>query len=335
MAFITGANGMLGTHLAYTLLSNDEQVYALKRKNSDLSNMKIIFELYTQDASNLLDKIHWIDGDVLDFHQMDEIIAKHQQVYHTAALVSFHKSDHDKIMDTNVQGTINIAQACIKNNARLIYCSSIASLGRGMGVLPTTENDYRTGTYKSSVYSESKFIAEQEIWRAIAEGLNAVIINPSVIIGPGDWSKSSAQLFKTVSKGLRFYTNGSNGYVDVRDVAEIMQQLMHSNIHSERFILSAENVSYKKLFSEIANALNLKPPTILANKWMSELSWRLMSMWAFLSHSTPLLTKETAKSANTYYQYSSDKIMKSLNYKFIPINASINHAAKAFIKQSQ
>ncbi len=332
MALVTGTTGLLGSHLAYKLLENGEEVYSIKRSTSDTSIVEKCFQLYSNNSKELFDKIHWIEGDILDFYFLDELISKHKQVYHTAAFVSFHKADHTKIMDINVQGTINIIESCKKHNCRLVYASSIAALGRGLGDVYTTENDFRDSSFKSSVYSNSKFLAEQEVWRAIAEGLNAVMVNPAVIIGPGDWLKSSAQLFTTVNNGLKFYTNGSNGYVDVRDVADIMFRLMQTEINGERFILSSENISYKKLFQDIANALSVAPPNILANKFVSELSWRAIAVWAFISGKTPLITKETAKSANTYYKYSSQKIINALNYKFISIEESIKHTAKAYLK---
>ena len=332
MALVTGATGLLGSHLCFTLLEKGEEVYALKRSTSNISFVEKTFELYSDNSKEYFDKIKWIEGDILDFYFIDELVSKHKEVYHTAAFVSFHKEDHSQIMDINIQGTVNIATACQRYNSRLIYASSIAALGRGLGDEPTTENDIRESSFESSVYSKSKFLAEQEIWRAIAEGLNAAMVNPAVILGPGDWSKSSAQLFQTIENGLKFYTNGSNGYVDVRDVSTIMFRLMKSEIKGERFILSAENISYKDLFTVIATALSVSPPKILANKLVSELSWRIISAWSFISGSTPLITKETAKSANTYYKYSSEKIIKELDYRFIPIEDSIRNTANAYLK---
>ena len=329
--FITGASGMLGTHLAYNLLKKGESITALKRSSTDLSSMKNIFAYYEKGDNSLFEKIEWIDGDILDFYILDDIISKHKQVYHTAAFVSFHKQDHSKIRDINIHGTENIVAACIKHKSRLVYSSSIAALGRSDGGGATTEKNYRDSTFKSSVYSESKFLAEQEVWRGIAEGLDAVMVNPSVIIGPGDWNKSSAQLFKTVANGLKFYTNGSNGYIDVRDIAEVMYRLMNSDITAERFILSAENVTYKRLFETIAKELKVAPPTILANKILSEISWRVLGMWSTLSGNSPLITKETAKSANSHYDYSSQKVIDSLDYKFISFDQSVKHAAELYL----
>lgn len=330
MAFVTGANGLLGSHLTLVLLENGVDVTALKRPNSDLSFMHKTFEAYSNNANSLLEKIHWIDGDILDFILLDEIISRHKEVYHTAAMVSFNPQDHQKMYQTNVYGTEAIVGSCIKQNAKLIYCSSIAALGRSNNGKATKENNFRDSSYKSSFYSQSKFDAEQVVWRGIAEGLNAAIVNPSIILGPGDWNKSSAQLFKTVTKGLKFYTNGSNGYVDARDVANIMFQLMNSDISSERFVVSSENISYKMLFTFIAEALGVKPPTILANKFMSELSWRLLKLASLFTQNKPLITKETAQSANSHYSYSSDKVIKTLNYKFITIKESINDIAAIY-----
>ncbi|RLD41913.1 MAG: hypothetical protein DRI86_12580 [Bacteroidetes bacterium] len=334
MAFITGASGLLGSHLVFTLLNNGEDVFALKRKNSNIDIVKKCLKIYSNDYIELFDRINWVEGDILDFYLMDEMAKQHKEVYHTAAFVSFIKKDHSKILDINIQGTANIADACKNHGSRLVYASSIASLGRGLSDNSTTEKDFRDSSFKSSVYSKSKFLAEMEVWRAIAEGLDAVMVNPSVIIGPGDWNKSSTQLFKTVNNGLKFYTDGTNGYVDVRDVANIMYKLMKSSISAERYILSSEDVTYKDLFSNIALELGKKPPSILANKLLSGVAWRAMSVVSFMTSTTPLITKETSNSANSHYSYSSKKIIEELDYKFIPIDESIKHTARIFKSQN-
>ena len=326
---------MLGTHLAYNLLKKGESVTALRRSSTNLTVMKNIFSFYENGDNSLFEKIKWVDGDILDFFILDAIISKHKQVYHTAAFVSFHKQDHNKILDINIHGTENIVEACIKHNSRLVYSSSIAALGRNINGEPTTENDFRDSSFKSSVYSESKFIAEQEVWRGMAEGLDAVIVNPSIIIGAGDWNKSSAQLFKTVANGLKFYTNGSNGYIDVRDIAEVMNNLMNSTITAERYILSAENITYKRLFQTIAKELNVEIPKFVANKLLSEISWRTLGLLSFITGKTPLITKETAKSANSFYNYSSKKIIDTLNYNFISFDDSVKHTANVFLNMKK
>ncbi len=323
----------MGSHLIFDLLQKGEPVRALKRSGSGLNVIERVFRFYSERADDLLQKIEWIEGDILDFFLLDEIIREDEDVYHAAAFVSFAPEDHDLIRQINTDGTRNIVNACLRNKARkLCYVSSIAALGRGQDGRPTSEEDYRDSTYKSSVYSQSKFEAEMEVWRGIAEGLNAVIINPAVIIGPGDWNKGSSRLIQSVWKGLKFYTKGSNGYVDVRDVSRAMIQLMQSDIHSRRFILSAENIGYKELFEMIAKGLSVKPPAYRAGSILSGISWRTLKLISMFSSKSPLITKETAKSANTFYSYTSKRISEELGFTFIPVEQSIKDTCKLFLK---
>jgi len=333
MAFVTGGTGLVGAHLLFDLLQKGRSVRALKRPTSSLSVIENIFHYYSDNAEDLLQKIEWIEGDILDFYLLDELIQEDEKVYHAAAFVSFNPEDHDQIRQINMEGTHNIVNACIKNKVRkLCYVSSIAALGRGESNRATTEEDYREATYKSSVYSQSKFDAEQEVWRGIAEGLNAVMVNPAVIIGPGDWNKGSSQLIQTVYKGLKFYTQGTNGYVDVRDVSKAMIQLMESEIVNQRYVLSSENWNYKQLFDSIAQALNVQPPPYFAGPALSGITWRILKVASLFSSKAPLITKETAHNANSFYSYSSKKIIKELDFEFIPLEKSIADTCLLFRK---
>ncbi len=333
MAFVTGGTGLVGAHLIFDLLKKGSSVRALKRPTSSLSVIENIFHYYSDNAEGLLQKIEWIEGDILDFYLLDEVLQENEEVYHAAAFVSFNPDDHDQIRQINVEGTHNMVNACIKNKVhKLCYVSSIAALGRGETSRPTTEEDYRDATYKSSVYSQSKFDAEQEVWRGIAEGLNAVMVNPAVILGPGDWNKGSSQLIQTVYKGLKFYTKGINGYVDVRDVSKAMIQLMESNITNQRYILSSEDWNYKQLFDSIAKALNVKPPPYFAGSALSGITWRILKIASLFSNKPPLITKETAHNANSSYRYSSEKIIKELGFEFIPLEKSIEDTCLLFMQ---
>jgi nucleoside-diphosphate-sugar epimerase len=333
MIFVTGGTGLVGAHLLFDLAQKGDKIKALKRPSGNLDLVRNVFSYYTSQADKLLQKIEWIEGDILDFFLMDEVIGEGDEVYHAAAFVSFNAEDHDLIRQINVEGTRNIVQACIDNKVRkLVYVSSIAALGRGQNGKPTTEEDYRDMTYKSSVYSQSKFDAEQEVWRGIAEGLNAVMVNPAVIIGPGDWNKGSARLIQTVWNGLKFYTRGTNGYVDVRDVSKAMIQLMNSDISGERFVLSAANLSYKQLFDSIAANLQVKPPPYFASPLISGIAWRLLKAGSLFSGKQALITKETAHNANSFYTYSSQKIIDRLGFEFIPPEQSIADTCALFLK---
>ncbi len=336
MVIVSGGTGMLGAHLLFDLAQKKDKIKALKRPSSNLDLVRKVFSYYTSGADTLLQKIEWVEGDILDFFLMDEIIGEGDEVYHAAAFVSFNPEDHELIRQINVEGTRNIVQACIDNKARkLVYVSSIAALGRGQNGKATTEEDYRDTTYKSSVYSQSKFDAEQEVWRGIAEGLNAVIVNPSVIIGPGDWNKGSAQLIQTVWKGLKFYTRGTNGYVDVRDVSKAMIQLMDSDIKGERFVLSAGNLSYKELFDHIADKLQVKAPPYFAGPLISAIAWRVLKAGSLFTGKRPLITKETAHNANSFYTYSSQKIIDRLGFEFIPPEQSVADTCALFLKENK
>lgn len=336
MAFVTGGTGLVGSHLILDLLKKGIRVRALKRPRSTLKLIEKVFNYYTNQPELLLNQIEWIDGDIVDFFFIDEVIEKGEDVYHAAAFVSFLPEDHLHMRQINVEGTRNIVDACIKNKVRkLCYVSSIAALGRGKNGAPTNEEDYRENTKKSSVYSQSKFDAEQEVWRGIAEGLNAVMVNPAVIIGPGDWTKGSSRLIETVWKGLKFYTKGTNGYVDVRDVSKAMVQLMEHDISDQRFILSSDNWDYKGLFTQIAKNLKVSPPPYFAGEFLSGLSWRILKVLSIISGKAPIITRETAHNANSFYYYSSEKIIRQLDFEFIPLAKSIEETCKVFLEDNK
>lgn len=333
-AFVTGGTGLLGSFLIAELLKNKTEVTAIHRENSDFTVCKTVLSYFFDDVEQAFSSIRWECCDVMDFFRLEEIISNQMYVFHCAAFVSFHKNDHEKIKQINTAGTKNIVQICLdKKVPKLVHVSSIASLGRGLNGKQTTEEDYWDGSGKASVYSKSKFEAEREVWRGIAEGLDAVIVNPSVIIGPGDWKKGSSQLISTVAKGLKFYTKGTNGYVDVRDVAKISYLLACSEISNQRFILNSENLDYKNLFGLMAENLKVKSPEICIGKVLSEISWRVLAVLSFVSGKSPLITRETARSANQKYSYSNEKIRKYLTFEFIPMRESIKFSCEKYLTQ--
>jgi len=330
MSIVTGASGLLGSHLCLYLLQQEKEVWALIRSKD--GEQKLVNFIQDQGLE-LGNKLHVLQVDLLDLESLEKTFSLHHQVYHCAAMVSFNKNDYHELWQTNVEGTKNVIEACKINQNRLLHVSSIAALGRGMNQQPTIETDYRESTYRSSEYSKSKFVAEQEVWRAHAEGQEVVIVNPSVILGQGDWQKSSSKLFDTVYKGLHFYTSGSNGYVDVKDVAKAMYQLMNSEINGERYILNGANLTYQRLFELMSKGLNVSAPKIHAGKILSELTWISLAIASWFSRSKPLITKETARSANTFYSYSSSKIQKELDFEFTPIKQTINSVALQYLHQ--
>lgn len=332
MILVTGGTGLVGAHLLLELINRDEKVVALKRPTSDINITKRIFSYYTDNFEKLINKIDWVDGDILDYQSLIEALKGINKVYHCAASVSFQASDKQSIARTNRDGTANLVNACLeKGIEKLLHVSSTGALGRA-GISGIVDEDSHWNGKKTSAYSISKYHAEMEVWRGIAEGLNAVIVNPSIIIGPADWNKGSAKLLDTMYNGLKFYTPGSNGFVDVEDVVKLMIILMESDISAERFIINAEDVHYKQLFTTMANALNVKPPQIEAKRFLSGIAWRVLWVKSLFTGKQSSITKETAETANQVYQYSNTKVVDATSYQFMSIEKSLKKTAAFYLK---
>lgn len=336
MNLVTGGTGLVGSHLILELLASNEKVRAIKRENSDLNLVKKIFSYYTNNPEDIFSKIEWINADVLDYFSLYDSMENTDKVYHCAAQVSFNPKDRETMMKINIEGTANIVNACLeKKISKLCHVSSIATLGRAENDGFTDEETFWKPSKKNSHYSISKYNSEREVWRGSAEGIDTIIVNPSVIIGPGDWTKGSSQLFTTAWDGLKFYTEGVNGYVDVRDVAKAMVLLMNSEIKNQRFILNSENLSYKDFFNICCDSLSKPRPSIKVNETISEIAWRFEKIKSIITQKNPLVTKETARTANQKYFYSNEKLKKYINYSFIPMNKSITDTCNCFIKDKK
>ncbi len=333
MILVTGGTGLVGAHLLFQLSQKEEKIRVLKRSSSSIDQTRKIFSYYTSQPEKFFSKIEWVEGDLLDIDSLLQAMSGIEKVYHTAAKVSFDPKDKAEIMETNVAGTANVVNACLEKKVKkLCYVSSIAALGRaGNDGLTTEKSEWKTDC-KISPYSLSKYEAEREVWRGIAEGLKAVIVNPAIIFGAGNFNKGSSRMFQTVYHGLKVYTKGMNGYVDVNDVAKAMILLMESDISGERFILSSENLSYKDLFKTMALSLGVEPPKYKAGKFVSELTWRLLKIRFWLTGKRPLITRQTARTANSVYRYSNEKIIKATGMNFLPMEESIKRIAEAFLK---
>lgn len=332
MIFVTGGTGLLGSHVLVELLKRDKKIRALYRKQSSLTAVKSIFAHYFREAAEAkFAQIDWVEGDILDVTSLDEGMTGCEVVYHCAGMVSFRKRDFKKLMKINKHGTANVVNVSLSQGIRrLCHVSSTAALGRNGENIHYTENSKWTTSPENSNYAISKYSAENEVWRGKEEGLEVVIINPSVILGIGDWNDSSLSLFKVIKKGLKFYTPGTNGFVDARDVAYVFCELDHQNIINERFLVVSENLPFKVLFETIAHEFKVKSPTILVRKWMAGIAWRLEGLLAFFFGKKQNITKETAQSSMKTSIYSNEKIRKQLNFEFIPIKDSVKDAVVYF-----
>ena len=331
MIFVTGGTGLVGSHILLELSQKGEQFKALKRDSSSLSICENIFKHY--NAEDLFEKINWVVGDVNDIPSLESGMQNCEQVLHCAAVVSFQSSDAELLKKVNIEGTANVMNVALSSRVKKVgFVSSIAVLGRNSTEGIVDEECHFKHTKLDSNYALSKYYAEQEVWRASQEGLNVVIVNPSVILGPGDWNKGSSQIFQKIHSGLKFYTPGSTGYVDVVDVSSSLIALLFSKIKNERFIVNGANLKYRDCFDRIAVAFNKPKATIKVTPLLKEIAWRMESVRSYILGTKALLTRETANSAMTNSSFSTAKIKEVINFNFTDIDATIKKYADWFIK---
>ncbi len=337
MNLVTGGTGLVGAHLLYRLVSDNENVRAIYRTERKLENVKQVFSCYTEDVQHLFDKIEWVKADLLDIPALNEALENIEYVYHCAAFVSFEPDKYKLLRRTNIEGTANVVNLCISNKVKkLCYVSSIATIGKPVKDNESiTEDTHWNPEDDNSVYAITKYGAEMEVWRGTQEGLDAVIVNPGVIIGAGIWRYGSGSIFKKVNNGLKYYTSGNVGLVSAKDVVDIMIQLLKSDIRNERYILVAENWSYKSFLQTIAKALNVKLPSRLAQSWLLQIVWRLDWLKRKLIGKRRRLTRQLAKSLTTEKHYDSSKVITKLNYEFEPIREVISKTGNLYLKQAQ
>ncbi len=334
MILITGGTGLLGSHLLIELTKKNEDIRALYRSKSRQSIVQHLFQFYYEDKwEDYFNKIQWVKGDILDITELNEAMKDSHIVYHCAALVSFHPKDFDQVMKINREGTANVVNLCLSNKVdKLCYVSSTAAIGgEDDKIIDETHSWKNTPT--TSGYSISKYSAEKEVWRGIEEGLNAVMVNPCVILGPGNWNDSSLTLCKTMEKGVRFYPPGANAIVDARDVARIMVQLTDSSISAERYLCIGNNQSFQELMTVIAKELKVKTPKTPVKRWMVNSVRRIFDFASFFTRKKYSVTKETVNSLFSNYAYSADKIKNELNYEFYSLEETVKNAINGRVKE--
>lgn len=333
MKAVTGATGLLGAHLVYEILRHEEKVKVFHRRTSSGELMQKIFGYYSDQPETLMQRIDWHEGELTNPSDVQGFLDESDQLFHCAGVVSFLGNDRKLLREVNVEGSRTVVNASLeKNIQKLVHVSSIAALGRANNQGLIDEKSKWKNSRKNTWYAITKMLGEQEIWRGQMEGLNTAIVNPGIILGPGPWDSGSAKLFQAVYNGLKYYTEGVNGYVDVRDVAKAMLMLMESDILSERFILVSKNEGYKALFEQMASALDCQPPGRRATQFMAEMAWRGEAVKSFLTRRKPLITKETAGTAMKKHYYDGTKITQNLDFRYRPLDQTIREIAEMFLK---
>ena len=332
MILVTGGTGLLGSHLIHNLANAGKSVRATYRDPKRIEKVKSLFSFYNTPFE-VFQSIEWVECDVLDIVTLEEAMTGCEEVYHCAAMVSFQKKDYQIMLRINKYGTANVVNVAMGLGVkRLIHVSSTAAVGKTpldpTGYRSVVETNKWIADDQHSGYAVSKYLSENEVWRGIEEGLNAVIINPSVILGPGDWNESSLSIFRTLNNGLKFYTLGANAFVDVRDVVFAMTQLMERpEAFKQRYLCTGTNVTFKQLFDVTANQMNKKAPFLVAKSFVSGLAWRVSWVLSLVTgHQT--VTKESASSAQAKVSYDSAKLKKVLDFEFRSIEETVKHAVE-------
>ena len=320
---ITGGTGFLGSYIIAELLRSNYQVRAIRRSR----------QLPSYLPPGVANGVEWVEGDVLDVISLEDAMQGIDTVIHSAAVVSFSPSDRARMMQVNVDGTANVVNMALENGiSRFVYISSVAAVGRNAAGGSVNEELKWQESKTSTHYAISKHKAEMEVWRAIGEGLNAVILNPSTILGYGDWNSGSSSLFRNVYNEFPWYTRGLNGFVDVEDVARATVLLMESTISEERFIINGGNWTFRQLFDTMAGYLHKKKPSREATPLLASIAWRIEKIRSALTGKKPVLTRESARVAQSSTRFENDKLLKALpQFSFTPLEETIRKASEKYL----
>ncbi|MCH4822021.1 NAD-dependent epimerase/dehydratase family protein [Gramella lutea] len=336
MILVTGGTGLVGAHLLYELAQQNDNIRAIKRASSDIHLVRKIFGYYSsqEDADKLFENIHWVQADINDIPALEKAFESIKFVYHCAALISFDPSDEKKLRKINIEGTANIVNLCISHKIeKLCYVSSVAALG-STGKNPEIDESAKWNPEEShNDYAISKYGAEIEVWRGTQEGIDVVIVNPGIIIGPGIWDSGSGKIFKRIDKGLKYHFPKVSGFVGVQDVVKSMILLMESTTKNEKFILVSENLSFEHILKKTAQYLSKPEPSKQLKKRMITLGWLIQKVGSWFG-SKREITRESKNGlyAETYYQNS--KIRKELNFEFTPVDQVLKETSKKFRQEN-
>ncbi|HVZ25149.1 MAG TPA: NAD-dependent epimerase/dehydratase family protein [Sediminibacterium sp.] len=311
MIVVTGAGGLVGSHLTAELARCGKQVRALYHNS--------------KPAQAMSGSVEWVQADILDVGILDDVLQDATEVYHCAATVSFHPKRKRQMHRVNVTGTAQVVNACLDAGIRkLVHVSSVAALGRIREGQVITEDMKWSEETSNSEYGKTKYLGELEVWRGIGEGLNAVIVNPVIILGAGDWEKGSSEIFHSAYKEFPWYTEGSGGFVYVMDVVRAMMALMDSDISAERFILSGENMAYREVFNLIAAAFGKQKPHRKITPLMAALVWRWEAFLSLFTGKDPMLTRETAATALAQVSFDNSRLLRAIpGFSYTPIRSAI------------
>lgn len=329
---VTGATGLLGSHLVAELVAAGHTVRVLYRREARLRRLNRVLGYYFDDPDAVQKKLEKVQADLLDPEDLKKAVPGTTVLYHCAARVSFARQDRAKLLQENPAMTAALVnEALAQGVQKLVHISSVAALGRRRGQQHSDENSRWVPGRGNTAYARSKYKAELEAWRGSEEGLPVVVLNPSIILGAGFWQEGSGKFFGQIAKGFPFYSKGVNGFVDVRDVARSARLLAASPRVGERFLVAGHNASYEEVFAGIARSLGVRAPRIPVKPWLAELVWRAEGLRSLLTGAEPSVTRETARTALQVQYYHSDKLLAALPYfQFRPLEETLDYTARCY-----
>lgn len=329
MIVVTGGTGLLGGHLLFRVSAQNVRIRAIYRSDERLDYVRKLFQFYSPDTwEEQYARIEWHKGDLLDIPFLDEVFQGCDEVYHCAAIVSFHRRDFNDMIKTNREGTFNMVNLALSHQVKkFCHVSSTAAVG-GTDTELITEETHWKNTPTTSGYSISKYSSEKEVWRAKEEGLNVVLVNPCVILGPGRWDESSLTLFRTLQRGVKFYPPGSNATVDARDVAEIMVRLMDENRFGERYLCIGSNQNFHDLMHVVAKRMGVRAPSVPAKRYQVNFVRRVLGLWSLLTGKRNAMTRETVGNLFGNRAYDASKVKKTLNFEFKSLEDTVDTAIR-------
>ena len=320
---VTGGTGFLGAYIIQELIAKGRPVRAIRRGSTQPA--------FIPEA--VWEKVEWVNGDILDLIGLEEAMEGVDAVIHSAAKLSFSRHDRREMVHTNFEGTANVVNIALEQNIRrLVHVSSVAALGRtGNGETVNEKKSWEESRWNTQ-YATSKFRGELEVWRGIGEGLPAVVVNPSTILGFGDWNHSSCTLFRSAWQEFPWYTEGVNGFVDVRDVAGAIVALLDCDVVGERYILNGDNWSFRRLFETMAANFGKRPPSREATPLLAGIAWRRESLKSLFSGQPSILTRESARIAQSLTYFDNSKILAALpEFHFTPLERTIKLACADYL----
>lgn len=331
MILVTGGTGLVGAHLLYHLLQEHQSIRAIHRASSNLEYVRDVFSFYTAEPDKVYNRIEWMEANITRLPELTRAFNGITHVYHCAAFISFNPKHYKALKKANIDGTANVVNLSLAFKVeKLCYVSSVATLSEAEGEAPITEKNLWNPEEKNSVYSITKYGAEMEVWRGTQEGLDAVIVNPGVILGEGFWNSGSGVIIQRAAKGVRFYTDGSTGFVDVLDVIKVMIQLMNREVSRERYVLVAENVSYKKLTGMLCSIFEKPLPKRRLPKTLLYILSILDGVSSLFFGTKRMLLRATVRSLYSHSVYDSEKIKKTIDFEFTPLEQTIRRVASAY-----